>query len=232
MVLEGGRVCLLDPGQSRQAFECLLSDRSSDEKVRDLAGIGAPWMDARQWARVVETFQPDPGLPSRVAELDERLKARESPSVEYAADAETGREWKTLVATAGGMVLTVAALGALLNCPIRRNRRWRDVDRSPRALRLVVVCSVLLVLLGLFDLACTQMAGGSAGFVELNPLGRSLAHDGTALAAFKIGTLAGAAGLLLALRRYHGAQVAAWWLCLTCTVLAFRWVTFNSMFLL
>ncbi len=50
------------------------------------------------------------------------------------------------------------------------------------------------------------------------------------LAVFKLTSLLLACWILLRLRRYHGAQVASWWMCLVCTVLTFRWVTFNSLF--
>jgi hypothetical protein len=33
------------------------------------------------------------------------------------------------------------------------------------------------------------------------------------------------------LRRHYIARLAAWWLCLACTILTFRWLMFNSMFL-
>jgi hypothetical protein len=40
-----------------------------------------------------------------------------------------------------------------------------------------------------------------------------------------------ACSILLALRRYRGAQVASWWLCLLGAMLMFRWLTYNSLFL-
>ena len=36
--------------------------------------------------------------------------------------------------------------------------------------------------------------------------------------------------LLVALRKHHRAQVAAWWVCLILTVLTFRWLVLNSLF--
>jgi hypothetical protein len=38
--------------------------------------------------------------------------------------------------------------------------------------------------------------------------------------------------LLVALRKHHRAQVAAWWVCLILTVLTFRWLVLNSLFVI
>jgi len=66
---------------------------------------------------------------------------------------------------------------------------------------------------------------------ELNPLASRLISDPEALVAFKVvATLLGC-GVLFALRRHSRAQLASWWMCLVCTMLTFRWLMFNSMFI-
>jgi hypothetical protein len=56
-------------------------------------------------------------------------------------------------------------------------------------------------------------------------------HSPVLLSAFKLtATLAGA-GILIHLRRNRRAQVASWWVCLVCSLLAFRWVSFHSLFM-
>jgi hypothetical protein len=66
---------------------------------------------------------------------------------------------------------------------------------------------------------------------ELNPFGSKLIESPSLLALFKITATGMAIGLLFSLRKYRRAQVAAWWACLILTILAFRWLTFNSMML-
>jgi hypothetical protein len=129
------------------------------------------------------------------------------------------------------MGLVVAAFGNLLSNHPKNGVRWRDVDSNGDDVGMVKRNVTLLILLGLFDLACTAVAEQAGGFLELNPLGSPMATQPLALAAFKISTLVLACGILLSLRKYRGAQVASWWMCLVVTVVALRWLTYNSMFL-
>jgi len=132
--------------------------------------------------------------------------------------------------TIAAMGLAVVALGNLLSYRPENRSRWRDVDTIGDGVPMVVRNVVLLILLGVFDLVLTLAAQQTGGFLELNPLGSQLVESPGLLIAFKIVTLLGASLILVSLRRYRGAQIASWWLCLVCTVLAFRWLTYNSMF--
>ena len=85
--------------------------------------------------------------------------------------------------------------------------------------------------LAVLDLVCTTISARTASFWELNPLGAAVLSTPLVLGMFKMGATLMSGAILFALRQYHGAQVASWWLALFCTVLAIRWVTFNSMFL-
>ena len=96
---------------------------------------------------------------------------------------------------------------------------------------MVIRNVVLLVLLGLLDLVFTLAAQQGGGLLELNPLGSELVASPVFLTSLKITSLLVACLILVMLRKYRGAQVASWWLCLACTILTFRWLTYNSMFL-
>ena len=87
-----------------------------------------------------------------------------------------------------------------------------------------------MVLAGM-DLLCTTNAALASSFWELNPLGNAALGTPLMLGGFKIAATSLSCAILFALRRYYGAQQAAWWLATFCTVLALRWVTFNSLFL-
>jgi hypothetical protein len=135
------------------------------------------------------------------------------------------------VVTLLAMGLVVVAFGNLLNLHPKQGARWREVDQNGDGVGMVQRNVTLLILMGLFDLACTVAAQQAGGFLELNPLGTQMAADPLTLAAFKITTLVLSCGILLTLRRYRGAQAASWWMCLVVTVVALRWLTYNSMFL-
>ncbi|CAN5900231.1 hypothetical protein BH23PLA1_BH23PLA1_45170 [soil metagenome] len=130
-----------------------------------------------------------------------------------------------------GMVLAVLALGHLISCrpdaldPIHRDNLEAGIQgRVGRTIALIVVLSG-------FDLAWTILAWQGGQMRELNPLGSQLIEDTSALIAFKGSATIVSAGLFFALHRHRSARIASWWVCLICTVLAFRWLTFNSMFI-
>ena len=76
-----------------------------------------------------------------------------------------------------------------------------------------------------------MIAASMAVFGPRIPQDQSADFSPTMLYAGGVVLVAIAVGVLLALRQYRGAQVASWWLCLVCTILAFRWATYSSMFL-
>ncbi len=79
------------------------------------------------------------------------------------------------------------------------------------------------------DLIWTLLAGQSGQMRELNPIGRNLIAHPVGLVAFKIIATVIGCVLLYVFRRDRRVAQAAWWLCLTLTVLTFRWLVFNSM---
>ena len=232
--LDGKTARLVDGGSATSVLDVLLSDHDDKEKLRRLSDEGVRGARSAQWARIVETFEPTPELMSRVGYLIEEIEL-------VAAENEARHGQLMLAAyfrskpmrygvTIVAMMLAVVALGSLLSYRPEARVRWRDIDASGDGAPMVVRNVVLLVLLGSFDLMLTLAAQQSGGFLELNPLGSQLMGSPWLLIAFKMATLLGASAILVSLRRYRGAQIASWWLCLVCTVLAFRWLTYNSMF--
>jgi hypothetical protein len=128
-----------------------------------------------------------------------------------------------------GMLLVVAALGHLL-----RAHPGTDGDAPvvrPEAIRATVISIALIAVFSLVDLVWTILAVQAGQMRELNPVGRLLIPDPRLLVAFKVSATLVGCGILYRLRRHSRARIAAWWLCLLCTVLLLRWVIFHSMFI-
>ena len=215
-------------------LEILVSDTPAAAKVESLADIGAGRVSTAQWTELVETFQPPAEFEQRVRAL---ARQRERDRQALRATVGSAQEPALLgsgavkyVVTVAALVLAVFALGNLLNHRPEARARWRDLDTSGDGVPMVVRNVVLLVLLGTFDFGCTMIASQAGGFLEMNPLANELLRSPLALAAFKASAFLLACAMLLMLRRYRGAQIASWWLCLVCTVVVFRWATYNSLF--
>ncbi|MGE3777498.1 MAG: hypothetical protein AB7F89_09965, partial [Pirellulaceae bacterium] len=130
-----------------------------------------------------------------------------------------------------GMGLGVFGFGMLLqHRPHVRCARDAQ-DGLGEGFQLLPCYVILVVVFAAFDLACTMFADSSGGLLELNPLGNSLLSSPLTLVATKSLATLGSATILFRLRPYRIAQVTAWWLCLICVMLTFRWVVFNSMFM-
>lgn len=219
-------ICVLD---------ALLSSDPPDAKLTRILQSQDQELDEDQWKDVIASFEPSAELAARIEPMAREYRQIEAENLArhenvLASAFFMSRPVKYAI-TLMAMGLVVAACGTLLNYRPQRRARWSEVDREGEGIPIVVRSVVLLVLLGLFDLGCTLIAEQAGGLTELNPLASKLVSSPVSLAGFKLATLLSACAILYALRRYRGAQVAAWWMCLLCTVLTFRWLTYNSMFM-
>lgn len=96
-----------------------------------------------------------------------------------------------------------------------------------------VICRTLILVfvLSALDLLWTILAIRTGSMREINPIGSQFVDDPLSMTLFKASATAMAVCLLYALRHHLLARKAAWWVCLVCTLVAARWVTFNSMFI-
>ncbi len=78
------------------------------------------------------------------------------------------------------------------------------------------------------DLGWTTVNSGNAHFQEMNPLGSRILLDGNALTLFKLSSVLASLTLLFVLRKYKGAQLASWCVCMICTLVTFRWIILDS----
>jgi hypothetical protein len=186
--------------------------------------------DQSVWNSWVRSFTPSLGLKARAVSF---ISTFDESDADARAEVSARRwlNWLAYPLTLGGMVLTVLSIGHLLGGRPLAGKTPHEQDTSPETLRALQYSLVLVGLLSLLDLAWTIMAAQSGQMRELNPFGSKLIESPSLLALFKITATGMAIGLLFSLRKYRRAQVAAWWACLILTILAFRWLTFNSMML-
>lgn len=172
----------------------------------------------------------DPLSPQTVTRLQEVLDALEQTRATNRAQIASVRrsEWYSYAFTVTAMLIGVMSFGHLLSNPPPRNTKWTQADTSPDATRPVLISLGLICVLSLIDLLWTTAKSGYSHFQEMNPLGSQLLLDGTSPIVFKATTLAVSVFLLFVLRRYRGAQLASWWMCMVCTLLTFRWIVLDS----
>ncbi len=216
-------------------FVALTSEMSDEEKVNQIRSDWPHRLDEPTCQRLVETFVPCDELMERMGpEIElarEMVQKNEAQHKAALASIFWTSQPVKYVVTLMAMGLVVAACGTLLNYRPMPRGRWSELDAAGEGVPIVVRSVVLLVLLGIFDLGCTLVAQQAGGFTEMNPLGSRIVENPLLLITFKLTTLLLACTILFVLRRYRGAQVASWWMCLLCTVLTFRWITYNSMFM-
>jgi hypothetical protein len=129
-----------------------------------------------------------------------------------------------------GMVVTTLGIGHLLSHRPPVGAKSLETDASPLAIQVLTWSLVLVVIYSVLDLTWTILAHQAGQMLELNPLGSRLMDDPLKLIAFKGAATGMAVVLLFALRKYRKAQLAAWWVCLVCTLLTARWLTLSPMF--
>jgi hypothetical protein len=241
-------------GLTTDIIACLISDLPTEETLRLLATYDDPairHMTTQRWQELIGLFQQNRQLAGRITErccggspidpnlevaLNEAIIVNEfEPSVDLsnqplteAADISESVQYGVNLF---GMVAGVIALGSLLSLRPNTDRPWRELNGSDAGMKLVARCGGLIVLLGLFDLVCTLMAIHTGMFRELNPVASQLTSSPMTVVVFKLAAMTAGVGLLWRLREYVGAQTAAWWMCLVCTLVVFRWLTFHSMFI-
>jgi len=227
LICSSGRpAAYLEAREAIPVLDVLMSDEQPGAKIRMLLQAGPDWIAKEQWELIAGKFD----APAELAGRLKVLKQRQSESEQ--ADADYEWTWTFLSAiTMTGFVLSVWALGTLLACrpPMITARRTKVL--SGTACRQVIWLVMLIVILNLYDLACTLFAHGVGGLWELNPFASRLIQDAPMVVMFKLTLTAGAAILFLATRKHRLTQIGSWWIGVVYTVLILRWTTFNSIFL-
>ncbi len=238
LVADHGQAACVMPPRSHAILEAMFeSDADQEKKAQSIARQGLDWMDSARLIDLAGKLSASVELQARMAPIlkanRERFERDQANHRAYVAVAgllrtDAARYGVTVLA----MALTVLGFGHLLNYPPKRHARWTDIDQRGDRVPMVTRNVTLLGCLSVFDLACTIAAQQAGGFLELNPFSQGdLAGSPLRMAVLKLTGVALTSVILLALRRYRGAQKASWWLCLVLVLLAFRWITYNSMFM-
>jgi hypothetical protein len=198
------------------AFQQVLDSLPSDE-------------DRFLWTSWLNDYRPPEDLLQRATAVVQIADAADKAN-QAQIDAVRRIDRYSYPLTVLGMVLAVLASGHLLHWLPARTEPGTD-GPQPKLLRAAAISVALVLLLSAFDLAWTLLAAQAGQIRELNPLGSAMLDEPGRLIAFKSSATFVSCGLLLALRRFHIARLASWWLCLVLTILTFRWLAFNSLFL-
>ncbi|HIG30842.1 MAG TPA: hypothetical protein EYQ50_24780 [Verrucomicrobiales bacterium] len=227
--LEGNIVKMMNPRRTMEILEVITSSEGTYNRLKRLARLDPAWINQEQWAYFLGEFQPPENLIDRFQEIRESMVDELVEPYTEASPEPTGFAGFHYVTDMAGMLLLVVAFGNLLLNHPKRKAKWSDLNPSSDAFNLVRKCVGLIVVLSAFDFACTIMASHTGGFSELNPLAARMMDTPFNLAVFKATMVLISSAIVLKLWRYHAAQTAAWWMCLICTTVVFRWVAFQSM---
>lgn len=230
---DGTTRCIWQP-QGFNLIEVLLSKQGRSEKLDALTAL-VDDADDPHWAELVGSFVASEEMIEQIGPVIEELRRDREENEQSVGGGVLGSSLSSnavlYAINVGGMFLVVVSFGTVLSYRPRRGVRWSQLDRTGRGCSTVFRHVGLILVLSGFDLVCTLLAQQAGSFWELNPLGTHLGANAAGLMGFKFTAVAGSCTILILLRRYYGAQVASWWMCLLCTILMLRWTTYNAMFL-
>jgi len=213
--------------QALPILDTLLSSQSPEEKIKGCTQQELTGFSPEQWASLLDGFEVSQEILDRVEIL------RETQAEQQVLNGKT--PWYMAgffpIMPILGFVLSVLALGTLLSCqPPTAFSRSRQRHQKMYC-RQVFYLVGLLVVLNLYDLACTLFAKGYAGFWEMNPFAGHMLDVSLMVICFKLCLTICPAILLIVARHRRLAQMASWWGGVLYTVLILRWVTYNAMFM-
>ena len=206
-------------------YDALLSPSPSREQADAFLAL-APSESAREvWREWLGSFSPSLELrDSMHAFVVDAMAREEAQRAELAAMKRLDQ--LSYPMTSLGMLLGVVAFGHLL---LWAGKGFADVPRGEEAAtRPVKMALWLLMGMAVFDLLWTLLASQAGMMQELNPFAAHLIDSPFGLAVFKFAMTGVALGILYFWRRRRLIQQAAWWSCLVCVLLTFRWVVLDA----
>jgi hypothetical protein len=222
-------VILSDSKAQEDTLRALVKPDQTRITRASLAKWLPPGIDASTFSAWMTSFIPSEDFRQRALA---RIQLYEQTEAAAQAEVAATRRLNTFSYPLSilGMVATTLGIGHLLTHRPPVDVKPLEKDASPLALRVLSYSLVLVILFSAIDLTWTILAYQAGEMLELNPLGSRLIDDPLSLLAFKGGATGMGVGLLYSLRRYRKAQLAAWWVCLICTLVTARWLTVSHMF--
>lgn len=229
IVKEDSPVVFFDQIKTLQMLRIMCIRESRPVHLEEFVRLLPEEADTTAWRAWLSSFEPSSVLHERAGPPVQMLIEREGIGQSAIAANQRLQAWAYPL-TVFGMLAGVISFGHLLQFPpqgsydVAPSRRRRDLCRA------TVIFLVMVIVLSMLDLVWTLLASQAGQMNELNPIGRRLMDNPLQLTTFKMVATLFSCGLLMWLRKHPRAQLASWWLCLICTLLTFRWLVLNSMF--
>ncbi len=202
----------------------LLADDPTEEQIERFLTLWES-ADGQQWRDWLLHFSPDLELRRLMQARIDKIEEEEA-SNERRTAATARLETLAFPLTLCGMLLGVIAFGHMMKWMSRGISS--DAD-TPESQRHVVTALWLMMGMSIIDLVWTILAGQAGIIEELNPVAARFINSPVQLTFFKLVVTSAGLGVLFVWRHRHQIQQAAWWMCLVCVLLTFRWVIFDSL---
>ena len=172
------------------------------------------------WDEEFTGFQPEGDLRASLVGFQKSFDAITERNVEQNR-AQYRLDQAGYPLTVIGMLLGALALGHNLKWSARGAEGDQAVGFVIKAVGLILAMSAL-------DLTWTILSSQAGQMREVNPFASDLIKSPVQLIIFKAIATTTSCGILFALKSNPKVQQAAWWMCLVCVLLTFRWVMLNS----
>lgn len=224
----GGVVLLFDDhpvvaygfGAEKYDFCNYLTSRD-EESLKNLL-VETPGESTRETvSNWLKSYSPGPELIERSQVVLDTIDATVQTDLNLRA-ATARLETFAYPLTLVGMLIGVTAFGHML--------KWMSTLNSAEGSGNSLVIGLWLMLaMSALDLVWTILATQAGVMTEINPLAQKIVSSPAQLALFKVvATLTGIT-IMYVWRQRNEMQKAAWWMCLVCVLMTFRWVIFDSM---
>ena len=229
VAFENAPLRVISLGSEQHTFcSTLLADELTAGEVAKFSGLSSGPAFAPLWVQFLNQ-RSETGVPH--AELEHRLDAIDAVEASnMASNAAVSRLARfSYPLTIVAMLVGVISLGHMLQWAGRGLAISDESSASPESVSYATTAVWLILGMSVIDLAWTVLAGQAGTMNELNPVAAQFLSSPLQLALFKLAATGIGLFVLYAWRHQRRIQQAAWWMCLVCVLLTFRWVMFDSL---
>lgn len=213
------------PANGRGLSAALLSEERSQIDWDEVLSHTESADEAVVWEEWLLGYQIPVGARSRLQEMVDNVRKLEAES-QAAIEGYARLERYAYPLTIAAMLLGVVAFGHMLQWAGNGLHRQ---EASGESERYVILALGMMAGMALIDFVWTVLAGQAGQMTEINPLAARFMDSPAQLAIFKVVATGIGFSILYFWRERHQIQQVAWWMCLVCVLLTFRWVMFDSM---